>query len=262
MRPFGVLLLVAFVIRNAPCIRPQSPGTRSEFEVASIKPNASGDPGRYIRPSAGRLSVTNMAVKDLLTYAFQVRDFQISGGPGWINSDHYDIEAKTDRNASPEQTRAMLKGLLEDRFKLKVHRETKELPIYALTMGKNGLKIQPAKEGSCSDFDPAKQAALNRKPSDFCGYVGMRGGSLDATKQSIPDLATTLSFVLGRTVVDETGLKEAFDIHLEFAPNNAPDSDSPSIFTAVQEQLGLRLESAKGPVEVIVVDQVERPSEN
>jgi uncharacterized protein (TIGR03435 family) len=90
----------------------------------------------------------------------------------------------------------------------------------------------------------------------------MRGGSLEATKQSMPDLAKTLSGVLGRTVVDKTGLNEAFDIHLEFAPLSSPDSTSPSIFTAVQEQLGLRLESGKGPVEVLVIDQVEKPSEN
>ena len=131
-----------------------------------------------------------------------------------------------------------------------------------LTVAKNGLKIQPAKEGSCSNFDPAKQAGLNRKPSEFCGFLGMGRGSLEATKQSMPDLATAFSFVLGRQVVDRTGLTEPFDIHLRFAPEDAPDSTSPSIFTAVQEQLGLRLESAKGPVEVIVVDQVERPSEN
>src|SRR6185295_12825696 len=142
-------ILGVFVILSVPQSQAQPQAARSDFEVASIKPNTSGDPGRYIRPSAGRLSVTNMAVKDLLTYAFQVRDFQISGGPGWINSDRYDIEAKTNGNVSPEQSRAMLKGLLEDRFKLKVHRETKELPIYVLIVAKNGLKIQPTKEGSC-----------------------------------------------------------------------------------------------------------------
>jgi uncharacterized protein (TIGR03435 family) len=241
----------------------QSPAARSEFEVASIRRNTSGDLGRYIKPAAGRLTVSNMTVKDLMTIAYQVRDFQISGGPGWVNSDRYDIEAKTDGNTAPKQmAEPMLQALLQDRFKLKVHRETKELPVYELTVAKNGLKIQPAKEGSCSDLDPSKQVATGRRGSDFCGYVGMRGGSLEATKQSIPDLAKTLSFIFGRTVVDMTGLKEAFDIHLEFAPENAPDSTSPSIFTAIQEQLGLKLDSGKGPVEVLVIDQVERPSEN
>jgi uncharacterized protein (TIGR03435 family) len=260
---FTIALVILAMILNAPPSWAQPPAARSEFEVASIKPNVSGDLGRYIRPAAGRFTVSNMTVKDLLAIAYQVRDFQVSGGPGWINSDHYDIEAKADRNATPKHmAEQMLQALLEDRFKLKVHRETKELPVYELTVAKNGLKIHPAKEGSCSDVDPTKQAALNRKPSDFCGYVGMRGGSLEATKQSISDLATTLSFVLGRTVVDKTGLKEAFDIHLEFAPNDAADSTSPSIFTAVQEQLGLKLESGKGPVEVLVIDQVEKPSEN
>lgn len=240
----------------------QSPAARSEFEVASIKPNVTGDPGRYLKPAPGRVTVSNMTVKDLLTIAYQVRDFQISGGPAWVNHDHYDIEAKIDGIAAPKQVQQMLRALLEYRFGLKVHRETKELSIYELAVAKSGLKIQPAKEGSCIELDPGKQVATGRKASDFCGYSGMRGGNLDATKQRMPDLAISLSFILGRTVVDRTGLSEAFDIHLEFAPINSPDSTSPSIFTAVQEQLGLRLESGKGPVEVLVIDMVEKPSEN
>jgi uncharacterized protein (TIGR03435 family) len=240
----------------------QSPGARSEFEVASIKRNVSGDLGRYIKPAPGRVSVSNMTVKDLLTMAYQVRDFQISGGPGWVNSDRYDIEAKTGGIATPKQVQQMLRTLVEGRFKLKIHRETKELPIYELAVAKGGLKIQPAKEGSCIELDPSKQVPTDRQASEFCGYSGMRGGSLEATKQKMPDLAMSLSFILARTVIDKTGLKEAFDIHLAFAPLNGPDSTGPSIFTAVQEQLGLRLESGKGPVEVLAIDEVERPSEN
>ena len=254
--------LVAILASAFSAVILAQPATRPEFEVASIKRNVSGDLGRYIKPAPGRVTVSNMTVKDLLTIAFQVRDFQISGGPGWVNSDHYDIEAKTGGIAAPKQVQQMLQTLVEDRFKLRVHRETKELPIYELAVAKGGLKIQPAKEGSCLELDPSKQVAMGRQASEFCGYSGMRGGSLEATKQKMPDLATSLSFILARTVVDKTGLKEAFDIHLEFAPLNSPDSTSPSIFTAVQEQLGLRLESGKGPVEVLVVDTVERPSEN
>jgi uncharacterized protein (TIGR03435 family) len=132
--------IVAFLAGALPVvIWAQSPAARSEFEVASIKRNVSGDLGRYLKPAPGRVTVSNMTVKDLLTIAYQVRDFQISGGPGWVNSDHYDIEAKTDGNAAPTQVQQMIRALLEDRFKLKVHRETKELPIYVLTVAKTGL---------------------------------------------------------------------------------------------------------------------------
>jgi len=216
-----------------------------------------------MRPSVGRLSVVNMTLKDLLTVAYEVRDFQILGGPSWINSERYDIEAKTDGNTAPQQmAEPMLQALLEERFKLKVHRETKELPIYVLTVAKSGLKIQPAKDGSCITIEPGKPAAPGQKQSDFCGFHVIGRGRLDATNTSVPDLATTFSAALHRTVVDKTALTEAFDVHLRFAPEDAADSTNPSIFTAVQEQLGLRLESGKGPVEVLVIDQVERPSEN
>jgi uncharacterized protein (TIGR03435 family) len=241
----------------------QSPAVRTEFEVASIKRNVSGDLGSRFMPSVGRLSVINMTFKDLVATAYQVRDFQISGGPGWINSERFDNDAKTDGSTAAKQmAEPMLQALLEDRFKLKVHRETKELPIYMLTVAKSGLKIQPAKEGSCVTPEPGKPAAPGQRQSAFCGFHVMGRGRYDATHTSVPALATDLSSLLSRTVVDNTALAEAFDIHLRFAPEDAADSTNPSIFTAVQEQLGLRLESGKGPVEVLVIDQVERPSEN
>jgi uncharacterized protein (TIGR03435 family) len=241
----------------------QSPAARSEFEVASIKRNVGGDLSSRFMPSVGRLSVINMKLTDLLATAYEIRDFQISGGPGWIDSERYDIEAKADGKTGPKQmAEPMLQALLEDRFKLRVHRETKELPIYVLTVAKSGLKIQPAEEGSCVIPEPGKPAAPGQRQSAFCGFHVIGRGRYDATHTSVPALATDLSSVLSRTVVDKTALTEAFDIHLRFAPEDAADSTSPSIFTAVQEQLGLRLESGKGPVEVLVIDQVERPSEN
>jgi uncharacterized protein (TIGR03435 family) len=149
----------------------QSPAARSEFEVASIKRNVSGDLSNRFMPSVGRLSVINMTLKDLLTTAYQVRDFQISGGPGWIDSERYDIEAKADGKTGPKQmAEPMLQALLETRFKLKVHRETKELPIYVLTVAKSGLKIQPAKEGSCVTPEPGKPPAPGQRQSAVCGF--------------------------------------------------------------------------------------------
>lgn len=246
---------------------------KAEFEVASVKPNRSGDSGRFIRPSTGRLSITNMTLKNLLTIAYGVRDFQISGGPTWIDSDHYDIEAKPASNVAPKQMEGpMLQALLEDRFMLRIHRETKELPVYVLTVGKNGFNIPPASENNCVPFDPSNPplpSARSRNPSEMCGFLGLGRGSLNAKQVSMEAIAIALSQLLGRTVVDKTGITGEIDGHLTFAPEQAadptlPPSDatSPSIFTAIQEQLGLKLDSAKGPVEVLVVDHAERPTEN
>jgi uncharacterized protein (TIGR03435 family) len=237
------------------------------FEVASIKPNTSGDANRLIRPSPGRLSVTNMTIKDLLMFAYQVRDFQISGGPGWINSDQYDIEAKAEGNPNQDEMKAMLQTLLQDRFKLALHHDTKELPIYELTVAKGGLKLQPLKPGACVPFDPLKPPAPGQKQPSFCDFWGMGRGRLDATNPSMTDLAKMLSVPLVRTVVDKTGIAGQFGVHLTFAQDDvaagAQSTDvGPSIFTAVQEQLGLKLESTKGPVDVLVIDHVEKPSEN
>ncbi len=159
----------------------------------------------------------------------------------------------------------MLQTLLRDRFKLTLHLETKELPIYLLTVAKSGFRLQPLKEGDCITFDPNNPAREpGRKPSNFCGNMGIGRGNLDATKASMADLAPLFSVILGRTVVDQTGITGAFSVHLRFAPDEVPAADAtgPSIFTAVQEQLGLKLESGKGPVEVLVIDSVEKPSEN
>jgi uncharacterized protein (TIGR03435 family) len=150
-----------------------------------------------------------------------------------------------------------------------LHHDTKQLPIYELTVAKGGFKLQPLKEGDCIAPDPGNPAlAPGKKMSDYCGFRGMGRGRLDATNTSMADLATMFSIPLGRTVVDKTGIAGAFPVHLTFAPDDvaagAPTADStgPSIFTAVQEQLGLKLESAKGPVEVLVIDHVEKPSED
>jgi uncharacterized protein (TIGR03435 family) len=229
----------------------------------------------------------------LIRTAYGVQSFQISGGPDWINTDGYDIEARVEGNPSKRQLLLMLQSLLEDRFKLKVHRETRELPVYALTVAKSGLKLQPPKEESCITEDPnapepsepPKPIAPGQPPKFPCGLavvmLNRPGPRMLGGKVSITDLAQSLTNLLGRTVIDNTRLTGRFDIHLEFAldealagllgPNAPPfrrqepgpgDLDSPSIFAAMQEQLGLKLEATKGPVEVLVIDHVERPTEN
>jgi uncharacterized protein (TIGR03435 family) len=238
--------------------------TPQSFDVASIKPNASSDNRVMIRMQpGGHYTATGVSLKTLIGQAYNVRDFQISGGPGWIASDRYDINAKAEGlpdRVPPEQMRPLLRNLLEDRFKLKTHTETKEMPIYALVVAKTGSKLKASE---------STQAPMMR----------MGRGQLDGKKFPVAMLAQTLSTQLGRTVVDQTGLAGEFDFVLEWTPEPgqgggpfggppppealpAADSSGPTIFTALQEQLGLRLESKKGPVPVLIIDSVEKPSEN
>jgi len=264
----------------------------ARFEVASIKPNTNPGPGvitGIIRPlPGGRLSANAVLPRFIIQFAYAIRPYQISGGPDWINSAHYDIEAKAEGNATPQQIRLMTQSLLEDRFKLKAHRETRELPVYDLTVSRSGLKLLPPKEGSCVTPDPNGPPlvpAPGQAPTPVCGAavvtITPSGARILGGKVSMASLILTLSNMLGRTVIDKTGFSGAFDVDLQFAPDQAlavlpppgppgapgatapaADPAGPSIFTAIQEQLGLKLDSGKGPVEVLVIDSVEKPTEN
>ena len=267
----------------------------ARFEVASIKPNTNPGPGvitGIIRPlPGGRFSANAVLLRFVIQYAYAIRPYQISGGPDWINSAHYDIEAKAEGKATPQQIRLMTQSLLEDRFKLKAHRETRELPVYDLTVSRNGLKLLPPKEGSCVTPDPNGQPVPpspqgpGQSPSPVCGAavvtITPSGARILGGKVSMASLTPTLSNLLGRTVIDKTGFTQTFDVDLQFAPDQvlavlpppgppgaagatapAADPAGPSIFTAIQEQLGLKLDSGRGPVEVLVIDSVEKPTEN
>ncbi len=237
---------------------------QTAFDVASIKPNLSGAEGGSIRLTpGGRLVAQNASLRQLITAAWDVRDFQLFGGPPWMASGRFDIEARAGGNPAPEQMSQMLQTVLADRFQLKVHREKKDLSIYRLTFAKGGSKLQPAK-AECTPMIPPPTTfdpATLRPCGGFNSNIGMMlGGAVSTAK-----FAATLSRILGRTVVDETALDGSYDISLHWTPDDAPspaNSADPSFFTALQEQLGLRLESGRGPVEVLVVDQAEKPSEN
>ncbi len=241
--------------------------TPQAFEVASIKPNSTGDNRIQIGMApGGRFTATGVTLRLLIGQAYNVRDFQVTGGPGWIGTDRYDINAKgpegMPERMSPDILRPMIKALIEERFQLKTHRESKELPTYALVVGKNGVKLTPT-------------SAEVRGP-----MMRMGRGQLSGQKVSMAMLAQQLAMQLGRKVVDKTGLDGAYEINLQWTPEPgqgggpfgghpppgeplpAADSSGPTIFTAVQEQLGLRLESDKGPVDIIVVDSVAKPTEN
>jgi bla regulator protein BlaR1 len=250
---------VTIGLLNAPPTRAQTPaGAKASFEVASIKLNKSGARGGQFSTEPGGITATNMPLKTFIKAAYGVQDYQLSGGPGWIDSERYDIAAKAEGAVLDNTLLLMLRALLEDRFKLTLHREKKELPGYALVIGKSGLKIHEAQHESES-------------------WIRFGRGSLTARAVSMSRLADTLASRLGRPVVDSTGIKGVFDLELKWTrdesePKGPKESmeplpadegaGGPTIFTALQEQLGLKLEARKAPVEILIIDHIEKPSEN
>ena len=248
------------IVASAWMLLGASAGAQS-FEVASIKPSPPMDPNRPIRgiqtPGGGRLNALNTSLRMLILYAYNVKDFQVSGGPGWANSESYDIVAKADGNTTRPQLKLMLQALLKDRFKLALRRETKDAPIYELVVAKGGPRMQ---EDTTS-------------PGQRIAVTGV--GKIVGQRVSPAALAETLGgFIAGRPVLDKTGLTSTYKFQLEWTPAPGegglpprpdvapPDPSGPSLFAALQEQLGLRLQSAKGPVESLVIEAAEKPTEN
>ena len=222
----------------------------SSFEVATIKPavpdagGSSGEDGRR-----GVLRVYNVTLKRCIRYAYAVAENQILGGPKWIDDLRYDIVAKADHPAGEPELLTMLQPLLADRFKLELHHESRTLPGYALTVAKGGIRATAS--------DPGRHSGAN----------GGRG-FIDAVASPMSELTIRLSALLGRPVVDMTGENRKFDFHLKWTPDDtqtgadSATSDRPSLFTALQEQLGLKVESGKVPVDVLAVDHAEFPPDN
>jgi uncharacterized protein (TIGR03435 family) len=220
----------------------------------------------------------------LIVNAYGVQPFQVVGGPEWIHTEGYDIEAKPESSVDRQQMWLMLQTLLADRFRLALHRETRELPVYALVAAKEGLK-QTAKESGCPSAPPDPNAQPVPGETMPCGHivismapsrVTMMGG-----KVAVAELARILAMAMGRPVLEQTGITKYIDVQLEFTPDDATmglpggggpgdpgmprnptDPSRPGIVAAVQEQLGLKLTTTKGPVEVLVIDHVERPTAN
>jgi uncharacterized protein (TIGR03435 family) len=258
------------------------------FEVATIKQNkAGGNLGGIQRQPGGRLTITNMTPRTLITFAYQITGFQLVGGPGWTDSDRFDILAKMEGRPElivpgsglPDGTQLALRALLAERFKLKIHREMRDMDVYALTMVRPGvpgpgLKPSPsdckaiaeqARQGSVPPPRPA--SASGPAPCSILGNVGtMRFDGF-----GMAQVANMLIGQAGRIVVDRTNLAGNWQFVLTFAPEQrgqpagadvpAADPNAPSFFTALQEQLGLKLESTKAPFEVTVIDGIERPTE-
>jgi uncharacterized protein (TIGR03435 family) len=267
------------------CAQAQAPERLPIFEVASVKKNTSDDSRAPMRTyPGGRLVVTNARLKVLIAVAFSVVDpeslidSRVLGGPDWVDSERYDINAKssTEFRPSPDgpdpEMILMLRSLLEERFKLRAHRETRELPIFELVVARADGKLGPGLHKSAVDCD-ALIAAGNRPPREPgepppCGLMGGPARTI-AGGATMQQFAANLAVRSERLVVDKTGLAGRFAFTLAWTPDRMPtgtpppgvppiDPDGPSIFTALQEQLGLKLKPARGPVDVLVIDRVER----
>lgn len=226
--------------------RAQSPAA---FEVASIRRNLNSGLNTNIKVSGGKLTITNGSLKTLIRNAYGILGFQLAGEPRWIDTDMFDIVATTgsSETISPGQLQLLLQNLLADRFQLRVHWETRNTSVYELVRDKNGPKLKESSE--------TEEPRINTQKGS--GKARMQG-----TREPISILAGHLGNQLGRIVLDKTGLDGAYDWTLEWGLDLTDDSIHPSLFTAVQEQLGLRLKAQKGPMETLVIDSAERPSEN
>jgi uncharacterized protein (TIGR03435 family) len=252
------------------------------FDVVSIKPNKSDSGMIRVMYKPDGYSATNISLKMFILGAYGLKEDQLSGLPSWADSARYDIDAKVAgpdvaelQKLKNDQRRLLLLPLLADRFKLTVHDETKVLPIYELVVAKNGSKLKEATPGDTYANGVKGPDGVGR-----AGMITMRPGQLTAQAVPVTSLVNLLSQQLHRTVVDKTGLTGKYDISLQWTQDDGsnpifkgtdgsqqraeppPDASGPSIFTAVQEQLGLRLQSSKGPVQVVVIDHIEMPSEN
>jgi len=254
-----------------------TPTPTPTFDVVSIRPGDANSTMRRIHITPDRYAATGTSLKGMIQQAYDLKmEDQISGVTGWADSARFDVEAKVDekdvealKKLPPEQRqqqqRLMMQAMLADRFKLRVHHERKELPMYALVVAKGGSKLKQA--------DPNDTYANGIKGPDGVAHAGMmRSSNNSMTAQGIPtgNLALSLSGQVQRMVVDKTGLTGTYDFELHWSPeelhgdspSDGASTQGPSIFTALEEQLGLKLESTKGPVDTIVVDHVEMPSAN
>jgi uncharacterized protein (TIGR03435 family) len=259
-RSFLFAAAVCLTFTSAAICEPTTP-TRLTFEVASIKPSQPGNGIYTIKPLPGGSGYTaqNAPVKLMISLMYKVPMRQIVGGPDWINNEPYDVEARVDGPHSVDDLHIMYQNLLTDRFNLKFHKETREGPVYALTVDKSGLKMKADGTGQALAIP----------------IVPAGAGAFKGTQVPMQYLSYWLGQQLqndGRPVVDETGLTASYDFTISFVPQLPPNvtrdqlpaemQELPSIFDAVKDQLGLKLEAAKGPVEYFVIDHIDKPSAN
>jgi uncharacterized protein (TIGR03435 family) len=253
---FAAALLAQIPARIPPDLR---------FEVASLKPNTGSERGYGIRPAPGgqRYQATNCPIKYMIQVAYRVKAEQIIGGPGWLETDRFDMEARAEKPSSVDELHVMLMNMLAERLQLKFHREKREMQMYALTVDKGGPKLTPHQATDAGEV----WIALSERP--FL-HVKLKG-----TYSPMDYFAFRLAEFMDRPVVDLTNLHGDYDFTLEYTrelplgfPDGGkvngvePDTSGPGVFAAVKQQLGLELKAQKGPVDVIVIDHAEKPSAN
>ena len=251
------------------------------FEAASVKVNKSGDWRKQIGPApGGRFLATNNTLRELIPFAYGLPQttagFRIIGGPKWIDEDRFDVNARVDGTWTPQQMSEMLRTLLVERFKLVAHRETRELPTYTLVVTSRALGPQLRRSEIDQAACDARRAAIQRREAvppippgskPVCGTGRTIPGTITTIGGSMDALTSTLSPFVSRVVLDRTQLAGLYDFDLKWTPETSPqlppdapplniDPNGPSLFTALREQLGLKLESTKGPVDVVVIDRV------
>jgi len=244
---------------------PSAVSPELRFEVASLKPTPPGARGGGIRPAEGgmRYVAGNVPVRAMIMVAYRMRLDQIVGGPSWLDSERYDMEAKAERPSSPDELHTMLINMLVDRMQLRFHREQRSLPRYVLTVSKDGPKLTPHQAQTA--HDPWADLTMEK-------FLHLK---LTVTAAPLDYAAFQMAQQVDRPVIDMTGLKGGYDFTLSFTANlpagfpeggkingEDPDTSGPTIFQAVKQQLGLELKPDKGPVNVIVIDHVEKPSAN
>ena len=247
----------------------KSDGPKPQFEVATVRPNKSGEQGASLGPRpGGRLIGTNQTLRNLIRNAFNVQPDQLIGGPDWLDADRFDIQAKAadaDLNEkgmlSYPQFMLRLQSLLEDRFRMVTHWEMRERPVYVLVLaspGKLGPRLKPH-TGDCNR--PPGSAPAPGSAAVRCGTnANTAAGKVTGTGITMETFARNLSGGTGRYIIEKTGLTGAYDLELEYTPDQSANTTGASLFTAMQEQLGLKLDSQRAPIDVLVIHRVERPT--
>ena len=291
----SAVALAALLLCAAPARSQEAPAQSTSpvpaFEITSVKRDTSeATPVRLASPDISRFTATNVSAKSLIQFAYDVRNFQLSGGPSWIDTEKFDVDGKVEDSLAQQlralpqteqqnQVRKMLQALLVERFKLKIRHETKDLPIFALVVAKSGPKLHevppPDPQTSAPVPDLPHPGAPDLPPGEVEFFIFTDGKAMFSAKAAtIANLARMLAVPTGRHVDDRTALHGAYDFNLSYTmdsslgtvylrtPDAPPQPAGTSIFTAVQEQLGLKLESAKGPVDTIVIDDIQEPTPN
>jgi uncharacterized protein (TIGR03435 family) len=276
----GLAALAMGLALAAGALQAQAPATPAAFEVSSVKPNKDGGPSSVRVLPGGTLTVTNNNLRNIIRNAWNITNDQIVDGPDWIDSERFDITAKASAPFKQDEARGMLQALLAERFGLKTHMETRELPVYLLVLARKDGALGPQMKKSDIDCAAlfASVTAGGKMPERLpngnlpCGLsVRAAQGQVVGSPASMEQLTRNLVGGVGRIVVDRTGLPGYYDFNVTFAPDSppaapgapagaAPDGSAPSLFTAMQEQLGLKLEPGRAPIQVLVIDRAERPT--